>query len=146
MKDFYSETSSLSNANLESHEQRRNHIIHRMVMLQRADNQGNISPLEKKLIRLQLNRFSSSEEIIVIIPDIHVAFQMEGLPTSLEEIELIAQEYIELINKQSSYTNNSLLNSENSNAKAVAGAFLLALFGIGFIVADLFGKQVLNVN
>ena len=60
-----------------------------------------------------------------MISDIHMALKMEGLPTSIEEIELLVDEYINL---KYSY------QCDSPNPKSLATIFFIVMLMISFII------------
>ena len=83
MSVIHSNTSYLPGAIPEQVEYERQQLLS-VVMQDRANNPGQVSSVEKQLIQFQLCRCSKPDEIINMIPDIHMALKMEGLPTSIE--------------------------------------------------------------
>lgn len=124
MRAIHSNASYLSGSVSDQVEFERQQLLS-VVMRDRANNLGHVSPIEKQLIQFQLCRCSKPKEIINMIPDIHMALRMEGLPTSIEEIELLAEEYI---NSKYPY------QSDSPKTASLAVIYFFVMFIIGIII------------
>lgn len=131
MNNFHPNASYLPGANSEQVEYERQQLLS-AVMQDRANNPGHVSAVEKQLVQFQLCRCSNPEEIGNMIPDIHMALKMEGLPISIEEIKLMADEYI-----KSKYP----YQSDNPNTTSLTAIYFIIMLIIGLIIAFYFSNK-----
>lgn len=127
MNDFYPNTNYLPGANPEVEYERQQLLS--AVMQDRANNPGHVSAVEKQLVHFQLCRCSNPEEIVNMIPDIHMALKMEGLPISIEEIELMTDEYISSIYPY---------QCESPNTVSLTAIYFIVMFMIALIIVFYF--------